>query len=108
MSVNADIMTALAPFGFPVATNIYTGTAQTYFALTINAIPTGYADNGPQYEKQLAMVHLYCPHTQDTTALRKQIKHALRDAGFTYPSETDASDGTAQHIVFECQDARAV
>jgi len=108
MSIESDLKTALAQFGFPVVRNIYTGAEPAYFVLTINAMPTAFADNEPRYERNLIMVHLYCPHTQDTTALRKNIKVALQSAGFTYPAELDASDGEKQHVVFECQDARAV
>lgn len=108
MSVQSDIWAALAFTGLPYSDNIHTGDNPAYLVLTLNAIPDDYADDAPQHEKNLVMLHLYCPHTQNTTTLRKSIKLALQSAGFTYPTETDASDELKQHIVFECQDARAV
>lgn len=103
MSVYSDIRTALAGFGYPVGTNVYTGTAQTYFIITLNTLPANFADDTPQHLTNLIMLHLYAPHELNTVALRKQIATALVGAGLTYPSVTDASDETIQHIVFECE-----
>ena len=108
MSVQSDVWAAVAFTGLEHDVNIYTGTDASYLVLTLKVIPDEYADDEPQAERNLIMLHLYCPHTENTVTLRKQIKLALQSAGFTYPLETDASDASKQHIVFECQDVRAV
>ena len=98
------IKEVLDVFGYKVSTNIYTGSEQIYFVISVNAFPDDFADDGPQHIKYLCSVHLYCPHLFSTTVLKKQVKKALHDAGFTYPTEIDASDET-QHIVFEFEGA---
>ena len=102
--MNRKIKEVLDVYGFPVATNTYTGDEDIYFVMTINAFPDDFADDGPQHIKYLCSVHLYCPHTFNTMGIKRQIKKALHDAGFTYPTEIDASDET-QHIVFEFEGA---
>ena len=108
MSVYSDIRTALAGFGYPVGTNVYTGTASTYFVITLNTLPANFADDEPQHIRNLIMLHLYAPHELNTVTMRKQIATALVGAGFTYPATTDASDETTQHIVFECEGTEGV
>lgn len=103
MSVYSDIRTSLASFGHPIATNVYTGPASTYFVITLNTLPANYADDAPQHLRNLVMLHLYAPHELNTVTLRKQIATALVGAGLTYPATIDASDETTQHIVFECE-----
>lgn len=108
MSVYSDIRAVLAGFGYPVGTNVYTGTAQPYFVITINTLPADFADDEPQHLRNLIMLHLYAPHELNTVTLRKQVAQALTGAGFTYPAMTDASDETTQHIVFETEKAVGV
>jgi hypothetical protein len=108
MSVQADVRAALASFGYPVAESIYTDTESTYFVFTVNAIPADYADDAPQHVRNLIMLRLHCPHTADMTDKKKEIKLAVFNAGFTYPTETDASDDKTQIIVFEFENAEAV
>ena len=108
MSVHSDIKAALAGLGYPVATNVYTGSAQTYFVITLNTLPADFADDEPQHLRNLIMLHLYAPHELNTVTLRKDVARALMGAGFTYPSITDASDEQIQHIVFECEGTEGV
>jgi len=108
MSVHSDIKAALAGLGYPVVTNVYTGSAQTYFVITLNTLPADFADDAPQHLRNLIMLHLYAPHELNTVALRKDVARALVGAGFTYPSIMDASDEQTQHIVFECEGTEAV
>jgi hypothetical protein len=108
MSVQADVIAALASFGYPVTESIYTGTESTYFVFTVKSVPVSHADDAPQHVRNLIMLRLHCPHTTDMTTTKKDIKLAVQTAGFTYPTETDASDDMTQIIAFEFENAEAV
>ena len=102
MSVHSDIKAALAGLGYPVATNVYTGSAQTYFVITINTLPADFADDEPQHLRNLIMLHLYAPHELNTVTLRKQIATALVGADLPTPPN-DASDEQPSTL-FECEE----
>jgi len=105
-TVNARVVNALAPTGYKVYTNSYTGGDDVYFVFLLDVVPDFFANDVVQYVINNFTLHLYCPLTMNTVALRKQIKSLLQDAGFTYPNEMDASDEHYQHIVFdfECEE----
>lgn len=107
MSVASQIRAAVAGFGYPCEQISYDGTAETYFTFNMFSTPDDFADDEAGAEVWTIQLHLFAPFTLDTTTLRKQIKAAIRAAGFTAPSMVDASesvrvaDGTEQHLVFE-------
>lgn len=109
MTVNQIILAALAPLGHPVAPDVYAGKERTYFSFNYNALGALYADDRPQYEQYLVQVHLFCPADWDSVSLRKETKHRLFCAGFTWPEETNAGGSygevkrEGQHYVFECE-----
>lgn len=100
-SINNRIVDALAFTTYPVYINTFTSTERAYFVYLQNVTPELFANNDAQYGVNEISLHFYCPVTQNTVTLRKQIKRALQSAGFTYPVEVDASDEHLQHIVFE-------
>lgn len=108
MNVNQLIEETLSQFGFPCATNIYTGEKHTYFVMTVNSLPADMADDEPGHIRNLVSLHLFCPNTTNTNRLRKRVKKALLLNGFTYPTETDASDKESQHVVFEFENAEGI
>lgn len=109
-----QIKALLAELGYPVANDVYTGTEKEYLVFNYQTIPSNFADDEPQHERVLVQVHLFARHTVSTTKLEKQIKRALFDAGYTWPSrmnateETRSSTGTTRHIVFECETAESM
>ncbi len=103
MSIASTVRDALAFTSYPVAQNLYTGAESRYFVFNYQTVPLAHADDSPDYERVLMQVHLYCPNTMNTMTLKKQVKDALENAGFTYPSSENVGDETAQHIVFECE-----
>lgn len=107
MSVNERIQTAVSPLSIPCVANEYTGEEQAYLVFSVSPLPVDFADDSPQYIKNLVRLHLYCPGTYNSIFLRKQIKKLIDQAGFTYPTETDASENGLQHIVFEFEDVEA-
>lgn len=114
MSVASDIKTAITFTGYPMQQISYDGTAITYFVLNMNAIPDNFADDAPQHDRWLVQLHLFAPFTLNTTTICRQIRAALFAAGYTYPSQVDASettratDGTEQHVVFEFEAVEAI
>lgn len=103
MTIDKTIRTALAPFGYEVYHNTYTGTDDTYFVFNYDVVPDDYGNDSPEENTYLIQVHLYSLLTFNTISLAKQVKLALERAGFTYPEQTDASDEDNQHLVFECE-----
>lgn len=107
MSIAEKIREAVAFTGFPCAQVSYNGEEKTYFSFNMDTRPEMFCDDEPDAGVCEVQLHLFAPFTLDTTSLRKKIKRAIFDAGFTYPEMVDASehirsgDGTEQHIVFE-------
>lgn len=109
MSVASDLKALLLTLGYPVEQNQYTGTATTYITFNYTTSPENFADDDPLDEVYLIQVHLIAPSTLNTTVLQKSIKTLLMNAGYIYPSTTDASDDPEeQHLVFETETAVGV
>lgn len=111
MSTAEKLRQAMAPTGLEIVQGVYMGGAQTYLSFGLMTVPADFADDGAQAERWLIDLHLFAPHSVNTTALKRQIKSLIRAAGFTDADMTDvseqgtASDGTEQHVVFEFEDA---
>lgn len=108
-SVNKMIVAALAPFGLPVADRIYRGEKDSYFTyiLADDAMADAGDDTVQAYVAYI-QIHFICPMDQKYTDIRRRIRSALTEAGFTPPSVSDVSDLTSQieaervrHLVFE-------
>ena len=83
---------------------LYTGTgAVKYIVWNYSVIPAVFADSAPHAARYLVQIHLYWPHRENPTDTLRQIDWAVFNAGFTWPSMTDASDSEGQHWVLECQ-----
>lgn len=104
MSVELALKTLLLTLGYPVARKKYTGSESTYITYNYTTNPECFAGDEPDAEVYLIQVHLIAPATLNTTTLQKTIKDLLMNAGYPYPSTTDASDDpTEQHLVFETE-----
>lgn len=114
MSVASDIRAIVAFTGWPCQQTSYDGSEECYFTFNMFSTPDDFADDDAGAEVWSIQLHLFAPYTLDTTQLRRQIKTAIRDAGYTAPSMVDAStarrvdDGTEQHIVFEFEASTGV
>lgn len=100
-NVEKRLIEALAFTGYKVYNGVFTSDDDVYFVFVNDVTPVYFGDDTALYAVNLLQLHLYCPLTQNTTVLRKSVKRALEDAGFTYPSEVNATDEHMQHIVFE-------
>lgn len=103
MTVNESIIKALAPFGDPVAPNIYTKGKSRYYTFNYDLVPARFADNGPLFYKALIQIHFVCPLNDNSIRRRRETIQAIVAGGFGWPEVVDASDRDTQHYVFETE-----
>lgn len=109
MSVPKKIREALEFTGLPVSQMRHDGPEEAYFVFRLDSFPQNFAGNTALHDVTAVQLHLYAPFTMNTRRLRKQVRKAMEEAGFTRPNSLDVSDaarksdGTEQHIVFECE-----
>lgn len=101
MSLNQQIITALAPVGLPVRPHWDTGQLERCITFQYNLIPAHFAGNRPLCRRALIQVHLFLPLGENGLETRRALAAALAAGGFDWPEEVDASDGEGQHFVFE-------
>ena len=104
-NVNKIIISALRPFGLPIAENLYTGTGKEYFTFNFADDSAGdLGDDEPQAYVAYVQIHYFCPLNASYADMKRRIRAALVSAGFSAPSVTDASDldERVRHLVFEC------
>lgn len=104
MSINERIITAVTPVVAVCEPNYYEGEEEVYCTFNVTENPVAFGDNAPHAIQYLPQLHYYLPLKQNSLATRRALCRAIRDAGFTYPSVTDASDESGQHYVFEFED----
>ena len=114
MNIAQTIISSLSFVGCPVVQQSYAGDEETYIVFRLDYDPSDFANDEPQHDIVYVSLHLFAPFTLNTKTLRRRIRKALFDAGFTYPETIDASttqrtsDGTEQHMFFECEIAEGI
>ena len=109
MTIPQKIIQALSFSGLPVSQTRHDGTEDAYFVFRLDVFPGDFGNDEPSHDVVAVQLHLFAPFAMNTTKLRKQVRRALVNAGFTAPEAQDVSgaarksDGTEQHIVFECE-----
>ena len=105
-NLNKKIVSALSSFKLPIAETIYEGSASSYFVYSITYDVAGdTGDDEPQAYVATVQVHYVCGLHDSYASMKKQIRKALVDAGFTAPEVTDMSDAKDKfrRLVFECE-----
>ena len=106
MNVNKIIVSALRPFGLPIAENLYEGKEKKYFTYNFadDRMEDAGDDTAQAYVAYL-QIHYFCPMSDSYADMKRSIRRALIGAGFTPPSVVDASDTAdrTRHLVFECE-----
>lgn len=105
MTVNEIIITALSPFGLEVTPDFFGGGDEEYFTFNYaDDRASDFGDDQPTHVVAYAQIHYFCPVKKDYLEMKKKLRKALLDAGFTYPSVTDATSSrdAERHLVFEC------
>lgn len=108
MTVDSLIKSALAPLGCDIANGTYRGENPQYFTFGYTALGDDYGDDVPNHERYLVHIELHAPLDFNTNKLVKTAKHALMQAGFTWPSTTTSADGERRMILLECEIATGV
>lgn len=103
MSINSTIRTAITPIVTDCVPDQYTGTATEYCTFNYSEIPDAFGDELPEAIRYLVQLHYFLPTGASPITKKKQLKNALLNAGFTYPSVANASDADGQHYVLECE-----
>ena len=101
MNVDSALKAAISSL-FPCAPNVYTGSALEYVVWNCYTIPQAFAEELPAAARYPTQVHYYLPHGKNPNPGKLQLQRALFNAGFTWPSITNASDSEGQHYVLEC------
>lgn len=105
MTVNEIIIAALSPFGLEVTPDFFGGGAEEYFTFNYSDDrASDFGDDRPTHTVAYMQIHYFCPVKKDYLEIKKKVRKALLDAGFTYPTVTDATSlgDDERHLVFEC------
>lgn len=103
MSLNSTIKAAIEPIVPVCGPDQYDGPAIEYCAFNYSEIPDAFGDDSPHAIRYLVQLHYFIPTGANPISRKKLLKNALLNAGFTYPTVTNASDGDGQHYVLECE-----
>ena len=103
MSLNTIIRAAITPIVPECVPDQYTGTETEYCTFNYSEIPDAFGDESPEAIRYLVQLHYFLPTGTNPYTKKKQLKNALMNAGFTYPSVTNASDSDGQHYVLEVE-----
>lgn len=101
MSIYSMLIDTLSDIA-PTAPDAYTGESPTYIVVRYTVEPAMFADNEPQCLEYSIEVHFFCPPCENRLADRERIMRALFNAGFSWPVESNHTDGDGQHYVYEC------
>lgn len=105
MTVNEKIIQALGKFGLKVTPDFYGGGSKEYFTFNYaDDRASDFGDNEPINVVAYMQIHYFCPVKKDYLNLKKKVRRALMEVGFTYPTVTDATEpgDEERHLVFEC------
>lgn len=112
MSTEELLKKTLDVFGIPVEQRLLYGKAdelpEKYFTFSISRGGSDFADDEPGAELCDVSIHFLAPFRGNNRELLKKARKALHKAGFTWPSQTDATDSDGQHYILECQIAEGV
>ena len=112
MTVNKALGDAIKPIGYKIPegkhTGAGTGSGVPYFTFDVTTYPSGHADDGPTYLRQLVTIHFHAPHGFDCTPVKIRTANRLHRAGFTWPSIIQIDEATGPHVVFESEFAEGV
>ena len=96
------LVETLSPVNPLVFANIYAGGEREYITYTYYTAPVMFADDEPDTEKFNIAVSFFAPPGKNVLSVRRRIKEALFSAGFTYPTETPASDLLREGTGYQC------
>ncbi len=113
MEVGEKIVEALKDIAPCYAWAAYDGSLDDskdkYFVYNYSTMPVFFADDEPPFEQYSIQLHFFCPFGVNTIAIRRKVKKAIYNAGFSFPSEeiisgnsrSSAPADEGQHYCFE-------
>lgn len=108
MTVDERVLNLLSGFGLDVEQGGYTGKADSYITFNYGVVPTGFADDEPEFERYLIQIHLFGPLDSNLNPTIKGIKAALDEADFGWPELIRDDDQNRRHAVIETDWIEAV
>lgn len=105
MTTFEKIITAIEPFGFPYAPDIYREKEPRWFTYNYaDDYGATFADDCPESVIASVQVHLFLPIDDDFIELKNEVRRALFRQGFTFPEISIMTEDNEKlrHIVFEC------
>ena len=108
MTTNQKIIGALKPFNRPVMPHLYDEEEEKrekeYFTFNYaDDRAVEFADDAPTHTVHYMQIHLFLPLDVNNLKLKKEVRNALFQAGFTYPAITMQPENNKMHIIFECE-----
>lgn len=104
MTVNEIIINALLPFGLPVTPDFFGDGADEYFTFNYaDDRATNFGDNTPIHVVAYMQIHYFLPRDKDYISMKKRVRMALLESGFTYPEVTEVTEDNIRHLIFECE-----
>lgn len=105
MTTFEKITEALKLFQLPCVPDVYKGSEKRWITYNYaDDYGTDFADDAPETVINSVQVHLFLPVNEPFTQLKKKIRRALFEAGFTFPEITIQTEDEEKirHIIFEC------
>ncbi len=106
MTAMEAIVKAVKQFEYPYSPHIYTGGEKHWFTYNY-AADTGedFGDDKPSCNRASMQVHFFLPIKEDFQPIKKKIRKALHNEGFSYPNVVmlEENDVMMRHLIFECE-----
>ena len=105
MTTFEKIISAIEPFGFPHAPDVYRGKTPRWFTYNYaDDYGTDFSDDNPGAVIVSVQVHLFLPINDDLKKQKNKVRRSLFRQGFTFPEITvmTEDDEKLRHIIFEC------
>ena len=105
MTVNEKIIHALSGFGIKVTPDFFGDGSDEYFTFNYaDDRAADYGDDKPTHTVAYMQIHYFCQINKDYLQIKKRVRKALLEAGFSYPAVVDATESgdKERHLVFEC------
>lgn len=104
MTLNQEIIQTFTALGFPsddIVPSLYLGDSLEYIVFQYDVRPISYGDDVAGDVGFYVQIHYIAPWNKNTYKTRAQIRNTIEQTWEDYPDEVDASDGDAQHFVYD-------
>ena len=105
MNTFEKIVHAIEKFRLPLCAGCLYRRRRRHFFTYNYATDKGaiWGDNGAEAVTADIQLHFFLPAADNFIKIKKEIRNALTEAGFTFPEITVLKEEDTRHIVFECE-----